>query len=59
MFQITERGGTCIPVACDHAKDDEVKQLFERIDREQNGRLDLLVNNAYAAVDVSKIMLRL
>lgn len=49
--EVEARGGKCIPVACDHAKDDQVKALFERIDKEQNGRLDLLVNNAYAAVD--------
>ena len=32
-------------VQVDHAKDDEVAALFERITREQN-RLDILVNNA-------------
>ena len=37
---------------CDHTKDEEIKKLFERIDEEQNGRLDLLVNNAYSAVTV-------
>ena len=26
----------------------EVEELFNRIDREQNGKLDVLVNNAYA-----------
>jgi len=31
-------------------QDDEVKALFERIKQEQNGKLDVLVNNAYAAV---------
>lgn len=49
--EIKERGGNCIPVSCDHTKDDEVKALFDRVEQEQNGRLDLLVNNAYAAVD--------
>ncbi|KAK0423056.1 hypothetical protein QR680_007945 [Steinernema hermaphroditum] len=28
----------------------EVRKLFERIAKEQNGRLDILVNNAYSAV---------
>ena len=51
--QIEARGGKCIPVQCDHADDEQVKQLFEQISKEQNGRLDVLVNNAYAAVSVS------
>lgn len=42
---VTEAGGKGIAVACDHAKDAEVKALFERVEREQ-GRLDILVNNA-------------
>ena len=34
----------------DHGKDAEVEQLFARIRAEQRGRLDILVNNAYAGV---------
>ncbi|XP_048756190.1 dehydrogenase/reductase SDR family member 1-like isoform X2 [Ostrea edulis] len=48
---IESRGGKCIPVQCDHSKDEDVAALFERVKTEQNGRLDLLVNNAYAAVN--------
>ncbi|XP_006816908.1 dehydrogenase/reductase SDR family member 1-like [Saccoglossus kowalevskii] len=48
--QVEERGGTCIPVKCDHTDDKQVEELFDKINKEQNGRLDLLVNNAYAAV---------
>ncbi|TNN53595.1 Dehydrogenase/reductase SDR family member 1 [Liparis tanakae] len=48
--QVTERGGSCVPVICDSTKDRDIENLFERIKREQNGRLDLLVNNAYAGV---------
>jgi len=29
-----------------------VKQLFDKVSREQNGRLDVLVNNAYKGVQV-------
>lgn len=36
---------------CDHSKDEDIKQLFDRVKQEQ-GRLDILVNNAYAAVQV-------
>lgn len=52
-FQIEARGGKCIPVQCDHSKDEEVEKLFERVKSEQNGQLDVLVNNAYSAVTVS------
>ena len=45
--EVTAAGGTGIAVTCDHGKDDEVKALFERVSQEQ-GRLDLLVNNAAA-----------
>ncbi|CAH8649508.1 unnamed protein product [Schistosoma bovis] len=43
-------GGKCIPVAVDHTDDDQISKLFDRIEREQNGRLDILVNNAFSAV---------
>lgn len=48
--QVKERGGNCVPVICDSTKDKDIEDLFERIKREQNGRLDILVNNAYAGV---------
>nr|XP_055057533.1 dehydrogenase/reductase SDR family member 1 [Misgurnus anguillicaudatus]XP_055057534.1 dehydrogenase/reductase SDR family member 1 [Misgurnus anguillicaudatus]XP_055057535.1 dehydrogenase/reductase SDR family member 1 [Misgurnus anguillicaudatus] len=48
--EVTQRGGKCLPVVCDSSKEDEIKELFERVRREQNGRLDILVNNAYAGV---------
>lgn len=41
-----------MPVICDSTKDEDIKELFEQIKREQNGRLDILVNNAYAGVQV-------
>jgi len=40
-------------VVCDSSKEGDIKDLFERVQREQNGRLDILVNNAYAGVQVS------
>ena len=48
--EIKERGGKPIPVAMDHGVDSDVEKLFERINTEQSGKLDLLVNNAYAGV---------
>lgn len=43
---VTKAGGQGIAAACDHSKDADVKALFERVKKEQNGRLDILVNNA-------------
>ncbi|XP_052787542.1 dehydrogenase/reductase SDR family member 1-like [Mya arenaria] len=48
---IEARGGTCIPVQCDHSNDKDIEQLFETVKRENDGRLDILVNNAYSAVN--------
>ncbi|MEB3070054.1 SDR family NAD(P)-dependent oxidoreductase [[Mycobacterium] vasticus] len=47
--EVTERGGRGIAVACDHRDDAQIAALFTRIADEQNGRLDLLVNNVWAA----------
>ncbi|XP_004694655.1 PREDICTED: dehydrogenase/reductase SDR family member 1 [Condylura cristata] len=44
------RGGRCVPVVCDSSQESQVQSLFEQVDREQHGRLDVLVNNAYAGV---------
>jgi NAD(P)-dependent dehydrogenase (short-subunit alcohol dehydrogenase family) len=45
--EVTQAGGRGIVIPCDHADDAQVKALFERVRAEQ-GRLDLLVNNAAA-----------
>src|SRR5436305_7243836 len=37
---VTSRGGTGIPVRCDHTVDSDVEELFGRVQREQ-GRIDL------------------
>ncbi|MFT3913738.1 MAG: SDR family oxidoreductase [Anaeromyxobacteraceae bacterium] len=44
--EVTRAGGRGIPVKVDHTRDEEVRALFERLDRDE-GRLDLLVNNAW------------
>jgi NAD(P)-dependent dehydrogenase (short-subunit alcohol dehydrogenase family) len=43
-------GGNGVAVACDHGDPDQVAALFEQVAREQ-GRLDLLVNNAFQISD--------
>lgn len=45
-----ERGGKGIAVPCDHADDAAVARLFERV-RSEQGRLDILVNNAFIIPD--------
>ena len=44
--EVTALGGRGIAVRCDHTQDGEVKQLFERVQRDHD-RIDLLVNNAW------------
>ena len=48
--EVSRRGGLGIPVVCDHADDEQVKALFEHVAEEQ-GRLDILVNNAICLPD--------
>lgn len=50
--EIKNRGGEAVPVVVDHSNDDQVKNLFEQVKDENSGRLDVLVNNAYAGVDM-------
>ena len=47
---VTAAGGRGIAVRVDHGEDSQVKSLFERVEREQ-GRLDILINNAFATHD--------
>lgn len=45
--EVTRRGGDGIPVRVDHADDVQVAALFDQV-RGDHGRLDILVNNAFA-----------
>jgi len=49
--EIKARGGHPVPVQMDHGIDADVVKLFEKIRAEQSGKLDILVNNAYAGVN--------
>ena len=49
--EIKERGGICIGKQVDHEKDEQIEKLFEEIKTEQDGKLDILVNNAYKGVN--------
>lgn len=44
--EVNQLGGVGIAHKCDHARDEQVDALFQRIIQEQ-GRLDILVNNAW------------
>src|SRR6266568_1005081 len=45
--EVTARGGTGIAIRCDHTVDAQVEGVFNRI-RDERGRLDVLVNNAWS-----------
>lgn len=45
---VNQTGGIGIAHHCDFSHDEDVKALFERVKKEQ-GKLDILVNNAFAA----------
>lgn len=44
---VTARGGAGIAVAVDHTQPAEVAALFRRVEEEQQGRLDILVNDIW------------
>lgn len=48
---VSAAGGIGIAVRCDHSDDGQVAALFQQVEREQ-GRIDILVNNACAIQDV-------
>ncbi|MGV9674196.1 SDR family NAD(P)-dependent oxidoreductase [Nocardia sp. NPDC003482] len=49
--QVTARGGKGIAVRCDHTDDADNAALFDTIAAGTGGRLDLLVNNAWAGYE--------
>jgi NAD(P)-dependent dehydrogenase (short-subunit alcohol dehydrogenase family) len=52
VAEIDALGGSGIGVACDHHDDAQVHALFDRV-RADHGRLDVLVNNVYSAIDLA------
>ncbi|SFJ95165.1 dehydrogenase/reductase SDR family member 1 [Bradyrhizobium sp. Gha] len=51
---INEAGGRGIGVLCDHADDSSVEEVFSLV-RRDHGRLDVLVNNVFAAPNVMPV----
>jgi NAD(P)-dependent dehydrogenase (short-subunit alcohol dehydrogenase family) len=50
---VTARGGRGIAVRVDHTVEDEVRDLFERVRKEQ-GRLDVLVNDVWGGDELAE-----
>ena len=48
--RVAELGGKGIPVCCDHNIDAEIQYVFKKIEEEQ-GRIDILVNNAWGGYE--------
>jgi len=48
--EVSQLGGKGIALLCDHANDEEVKAVFQRIQIEQN-HLDILVNNVWGGYE--------
>ncbi len=51
---VAAAGGKGIAVRVDHTLPDEVRALFERVRHEQDGRLDLLVNDVWGGDDLTE-----
>lgn len=54
--EIATAGGNAVAMACDHRDDDAVRAVFDQIAAD-HGRLDVLVNNAFAIPDELTAML--
>ena len=48
------QGGRGIAVRVDHSRPEEVQSLFERIEEEQNGQLDILVNDVWGGESLTQ-----
>src|SRR3954469_19942942 len=48
--EVTRRGGQGFAVRCDHANELEAQSLFLKV-RDEQGRLDILVNNAWGGYE--------
>jgi NAD(P)-dependent dehydrogenase (short-subunit alcohol dehydrogenase family) len=51
---VTQAGGNGIAVGVDHSRPDKVQELVHRIESEQNGRLDILVNDIWGGDELIK-----
>lgn len=49
---VTSRGGKGIAIRCDHTSDNDVRKLFDQIERE-HGQIDILVNSVFGGSESS------
>jgi NAD(P)-dependent dehydrogenase (short-subunit alcohol dehydrogenase family) len=49
---VTSRGGKGIAIRCDHTNENDVRKLFEQIERD-HGRIDILVNSVFGGSESS------
>ena len=52
--RVMAAGGIGIPVQVDHLVEEQVRALFARVAQEQEGRLDILVNDIWGGEDMSR-----
>ena len=53
--EVTELGGEGVAIQCDHSDDDAIIALWKRV-KEEEGRVDILVNNVFAGPDEEDIL---
>jgi len=53
--EVTRRGGLGIALRCDHANEADVRAVFRKV-RDDQGRLDILVNNAWGGYEGERLM---
>lgn len=51
---VTAAGGNGIAVRVDHTREEEVRDLFARVNAEQDGQLDILVNDVWGGEQLSE-----
>ena len=51
---VTDAGGKGIAIQVDHTKPSQVEELFKRIASEQNGQLDILVNDIWGGDELTE-----
>lgn len=49
---VTSRGGKGIAIQCDHTSDNDIRNLFEQIEKD-HGRIDILVNSVFGGSESS------
>jgi NAD(P)-dependent dehydrogenase (short-subunit alcohol dehydrogenase family) len=51
---VSSKGGVGISVQVDHTEKEQVRLLFQQVESEQNGRLDILVNDIWGGEQLTK-----